>query len=449
LNNIAGLYHLQKKYDEAIDFYLKNEIFRKEKGDSISLMIIWANLGETYYQQAKYDKAKEYYTQLEACAMQLKNEEYMVTAKKGLAQVEEKLKKVVDDKTIDETQKALQIAQKQETKDDAKELAVLLSSLYETQSKYNKALEYYKLAMSYKDSVISKESTSQMAKLMSKYQFTQQKRQIKKQAQTIQKKEQDLKSQRTITYLLLVVLAVMLVATYALFRFYKLRQQHAKSQLETKVAEGETRLLRAQMNPHFIFNSLNAIQSFIMMNNERMANRYLSRFSKLMRMFLESSRSQYTTISDEIELLDHYMELEKLRFEDKFDYEIEMDQALDAYNTEIPTMIIQPFIENAINHGFTHKKEKGMLKVAFTKDGDEISCTVEDNGIGRKKAAEFKQQSTKPQHVSRAMQIIEERLDLINTLENTNIGTTISDKIDQANESNGTKVEIRIPLWES
>lgn len=341
------------------------------------------------------------------------------------------------------------LAKKQAAKDDVKELAVLLSSLYETQQKYSKALEYHKLAMSYKDSVISKESTSQMAKLMSKYQFTQQKRQIKKQAQTIQKKEQDLKSQRTITYLLVVVLAVMWVATYALFRFYKLRQQHAKSQLETKVAEGETRLLRAQMNPHFIFNSLNAIQSFIMMNNERMANRYLSRFSKLMRMFLESSRSQYTTISDEIELLDHYMELEKLRFEDKFDYEIEMDQALDAYNTEIPTMIIQPFIENAINHGFTHKKQKGMLKVGFRKDGDEISCTVEDNGIGRKKAAEFKQQSTKPQYVSRAMQIIEERLDLINTLENTNIGTTISDKVDQANESNGTKVEIRIPLWES
>lgn len=446
LNNLASMYVLQKKFDDALKLFLKNEIVRKEMKDTSAILSAWNNIGQTYYELKAYKSALKYHEQQLALAKTYKDEANIMTAIRGIAQAKKALKKI-DKELITSTRKSLELAQNRGEKDQVQETAKTLSGLYEAQKKYKDALKYHKLAMRYKDSVKNKVSQGLIAKQLARYRFRQQKKHIIKQEKTIQKKQEDLESQRSITYLLLVALLVVLLVAYGLFSFNKLRQKHFKSQLETKIAEGETRLLRAQMNPHFIFNSLNAIQSFIMMNNERMANSYLSRFSKLMRLFLESSRSQYTTIADEMELLDHYIKLEQLRFEDKFDYTISIDEEIDTYNTEIPTMIIQPFIENAINHGFIHKPEKGFLEIAFRKEGEEISCVVEDNGIGRQKAGEFKKQLPQ-QHVSRAMQIIEERLDLINTIENTNIGTTISDKFDSHDDSTGTRVEIRVPLWE-
>jgi LytS/YehU family sensor histidine kinase len=138
------------------------------------------------------------------------------------------------------------------------------------------------------------------------------------------------------------------------------------------------------MNPHFVFNALNGIQNFIMSQNKEAANEYLTRFAKLMRLFLESSRENFISLSQEIDMLRLYTDLEQMRFRDKFEVKFEVAEDLDL-NQEVPSMLLQPFVENAINHGLIYLKEKGVLTLSFENDGQEnLVIKIDDNGIGRK-----------------------------------------------------------------
>lgn len=212
-------------------------------------------------------------------------------------------------------------------------------------------------------------------------------------------------------------------------------------------AELELRALQMQMNPHFIFNALNSIQSFVMEQDLFTANSYLSKFAQLIRLFLDSSRSKFISIVEEIKLLKLYIELEKLRFDDKFDFEIEVDNTLSKY-FEIPTMILQPFIENAINHGLRYKKDKGLLKVIFSREGDYVVCIIEDNGVGRENVGKI-QSNTKKGYKSQGLKITSERLRAYNLINESEIEFTVSDKIlnpKNSNEDVGTIIKIKIPM---
>ncbi len=225
-----------------------------------------------------------------------------------------------------------------------------------------------------------------------------------------------------------------------------------KSEKETEIAiiskaELEPRALQMQMNPHFIFNVLNSIQSFILNKETIVANDYLSKFSKLIRLFLDSSRSKFISINEEINLLTLYMELEKLRFEDKFEYEIEIKGPLNKY-FEIPTMIVQPFIENAINHGLRYKKEKGKLKIIFTKQAKYVICTIEDDGIGRTKVGKIQHENNKG-YKSQGIKITTERIEIYNKINNVKIEFALSDKIQGSRatkEDVGTVVKVKFPI---
>lgn len=200
------------------------------------------------------------------------------------------------------------------------------------------------------------------------------------------------------------------------------------------------------MNPHFIFNALNSIQSYVMSQDTLTANLYLSKFSTLIRLFLDSSRSKFIPLAEEIRLLTLYIELEKIRFENKFDFEINVEPDVSRY-IEIPTMILQPFIENAINHGLNYKATKGLLSVKFYKDKGYLICKVEDNGVGRKNAAKIQAKSSKG-YKSQGMKITTERLITYNKINNANIVFSINDKIESPANSNdevGTVIEIRFP----
>ncbi len=219
------------------------------------------------------------------------------------------------------------------------------------------------------------------------------------------------------------------------------KKEQEKTEVNKKFAELELQALQAQMNPHFVFNALSAIQNFILNNNTEEATDYLSRFSRLMRLFLESSRNKYIALSDEKNLLDHYIKLEELRFKDKFSSEIIVQENV-SLDTEIPSMLLQPFVENAINHGLVYKeKNDGLLKIEFIRIENKLICTIEDNGIGRAKAAEIKNKSLKP-YKSRSTEITEDRLRSLELIENTKIEIIISDKIDRNDIPRGTKVTI-------
>ncbi|MFY7828615.1 MAG: two-component regulator propeller domain-containing protein [Flectobacillus sp.] len=231
---------------------------------------------------------------------------------------------------------------------------------------------------------------------------------------------------------------------YARIKFIQ-KVESERTAANKRFAQLELQALQAQMNPHFVFNALSSIQYYILNNNIEAANDYLSRFSRLMRLFLESSRNKYIAVNEECELLEYYISLEQLRFKNRFEYEIRIDNNVPI-ETEIPAMLIQPFVENAINHGLVYStNNEGRLRISFQKTEYFILCVVDDNGIGRAKAAELKQKSLKS-YQSQATQITIERIQSLEYIEETKVEVNIIDKFDEIGESLGTKVEILIYL---
>lgn len=212
-----------------------------------------------------------------------------------------------------------------------------------------------------------------------------------------------------------------------------------KNELENRLVEIKLESLRSQLNPHFVFNCLNSIQYYIQMNEKVLARDYLSKFSKLMRYFLESSRNDKITISEEINLLTLYLDLEKLRFENKFDYNISNSIQEDY---KIPTMILQPHVENSIVHGISYLEErKGKIDISFVSVNNGVTCSIVDNGIGRKAATMIKE-NKQTKHKSRATQIIKERMDILNNQGKGNTQIRYQDKKDKNGKISGTIADI-------
>lgn len=224
----------------------------------------------------------------------------------------------------------------------------------------------------------------------------------------------------------------------------RFQRQKERLKLENDLLEMERKALRLQMNPHFIFNALDSISSFIFKKDPKMAVRYLNNFAKLMRLTLESSMEHIHPVETEVSILKNYLELEKLRFSDKFDYSIEVDEELD-YTIGLPPMLIQPHVENAILHGLKPKEGFGSLQISFQLDGEVLTCTIEDDGIGRAKAREL---PNKKAHRSMATQINRDRIDLLRASVDDLIELKIIDKFNQLGEACGTKVIIRLPAQE-
>ncbi|MDB4533652.1 histidine kinase [Vicingaceae bacterium] len=246
--------------------------------------------------------------------------------------------------------------------------------------------------------------------------------------------------------IIFLIIAIMLLLIFFSYR----KAQRRKTLFEEdkkKVLLSELHALRSQMNPHFIFNTLSSIQSFITKNNSRDAVNYLSKFSKLMRGTLENTQRQKIPIKDEIETLELYMDLEKLRLNNKFDFKIIIDEGLDVQFEEIPPMLIQPYLENAIWHGISHKETEGLIKICFVLENENLlRCEIIDDGVGRKKATDIKNsQRHNEKNKSFGMSITKDRLEIINSLKDSKLNINIVD-LEENNRPTGTKIEIFIPL---
>ncbi len=241
-----------------------------------------------------------------------------------------------------------------------------------------------------------------------------------------------------------VVVIVLLIIT--LVR-YRLRRIQLRNSLERKLDQMKLQALRAQLNPHFIFNSLNSIQHFINSNEPREANRYLSKFAKLMRLMLDNSRRDAIPLEEDIAALQLYLELEELRFEDVFDHTIEIGPGLEHQSIDVPPMLTQPFIENAILHAFTGLKRKGHIQISYELEGPHINCIVEDDGIGRDASAKIKEKSKKRFHRSSGIHIIQDRLDTLNAYHKERLEVNVEDLFER-DQPKGTRVTLRIPILE-
>ncbi len=242
----------------------------------------------------------------------------------------------------------------------------------------------------------------------------------------------------------LFLVLLFLLGLYLLIQVIRDRAKKS-SEIKEKMIELRMQALRAKMNPHFIFNTINSIQYFLTTNEKRTALEYLSKFARLMRLTLEFSDKTTISISEELESLKLYLDLEKLRFENKFDYKIDIEPQIDTRRMMIPHMLIQPYVENAVKHGIQNKIDKGMVKISVKKKDNEIYYVIEDNGIGIRKSLELKQQEN-IQQKSSGMEITRDRINLLNLEQKENERLEITDLSEESTEKTGTKVEITIPI---
>ena len=242
-------------------------------------------------------------------------------------------------------------------------------------------------------------------------------------------------------FFVLVFIAILLI-TYLFYRIL-LYSKRRKEKLRQEINEYRQMALTRQMNPHFIFNSLNSIQHYILQNDARLSSRFLTKFSKLIRFTLENSQNSLISLEKELISLNLYLELESLRFKDKMQYSINLSPEIDTLSVNIPPMLIQPFVENAIWHGIMNKEdgETGVLKISFEKVNDSIVCELSDNGVGREKANEINAQKNST-HNSMGTMITHDRIDLINSIYKKDITVEYIDLKDIHGKSEGTTVKI-------
>jgi tetratricopeptide (TPR) repeat protein len=301
-----------------------------------------------------------------------------------------------------------------------KEYLILEDSLYKIRKK--------QLAEQNKKGAMLENAQNKLSLLEKDKQLNEKTIELLKQERIIQ--EEYINKQRFLTYSLILGILILLITSYLVYRSNKAKNK-ANQLLVLKS-------LRAQMNPHFIFNALNSVNSFISKNDERAANRYLADFSRLMRDVMENSQEDFISLTKEIDILAMYLKLENHRFKDKFDYSFEVDKDINTEEFLIPPMLIQPYIENAVWHGLRYKKEKGFLKVRIFKNKNTIIITIEDDGIGRKKSQELKTENQKILK-STGIKNIDSRLKIISNIYKAKLDVSIEDVT-----PTGTKVTVKI-----
>jgi len=378
-----------------------------------------------------------------------KNFDKAIEAKKSV--LKEDFVKENSQKKVEQIQELAEIYIK---KNDPKEAIVLFKNAYDIALQKGHTLEaqksVQKLDSLYQDSEnidasvkLYRDFLGKLPDLVSKDRSLTDNKILEDTEQKIQQLEQEkklkdelIRKKNLFNYSLIGALIVLIGLIFFIFRTLK------KVQVKNKKIALQS--LRREMNPHFIFNSLNSVNHFISTNNELEANQYLTKFSKLMRGVMENSTEDFIPFQQELDLLQNYLALEKTRFADKFDYEIEVDESLNTQSLKVPGMLIQPFLENAIWHGLRYRTEKGFLSLKFEKNKDSLNIFIEDNGIG---IEESKKQKTEHQksRKGRGMKNTLERIALLNDLYKQNIECRITDKKD----SQGVFVEISYKLINS
>ena len=200
------------------------------------------------------------------------------------------------------------------------------------------------------------------------------------------------------------------------------------------------------MNPHFIFNAINSVQYFMTSNDPESSQKYLSKFAKLIRYVMDNSKPSSIPLEKELDALKLYIDLEALRFENRFEYVLQVDKQIDVNYIQIPSMLIQPYVENAIWHGLMHKKGDGKLSIHIKMHDSFLTCIIEDNGIGRERSKEIRSSESLTYHKSFGMSVTKERLEIISRLNNINPRINVIDLYENG-LATGTRVEISIPSF--
>jgi len=313
-----------------------------------------------------------------------------------------------------------------------------LSTMYLNKRDTGNAYKSFVLYKEYDDMFINKNNSQVLADARLRFEAENRNREVELLSLKVY-------NQRLLIYGSLGLLVLSLTVLILVLSRAKINAKRRISEMNRKISEMTQANLRQQMNPHFIFNTLNSIQYYMYQHDKLATNNYLTKFSNLMRKVLENSQHTSVPLRDELDALKLYLELEMIRFKDKFEYRIDVDEEIDTLLYKVPAMLIQPYVENSITHGLIPAETKGFIKVDLKLHYNFILCTIEDNGIGRE-AAENKKVKHDGEHNSLGTQIITSRLDLVNTLYGTSLKTTYTDLRNGNGEPAGTRVEIQIPV---
>jgi tetratricopeptide (TPR) repeat protein len=416
LNHRNGeLYVAMNKVDSARYFY-RNAIFGSPNNNKTIRLL----LGESFLLSNNTDSALAYLGPLykeENAGIDLK---IMIATMLGLGKIY--LVKHDLPAAMDMAQGAYQMSVQGGARQNKRDACQLLSDIYEAQGNTITALQYRKRYEEIKDSVVSDQFKGQL------YSF--------KQSAALESLKEDKRTAKRI-------IAVICIAAILLFFLLTLRHKNEKLRLKQRAAVLEMKALRSQMNPHFIFNCLSAINHFILNNETDRASEYLTRFSRLMRMVLVNAGKTTISLEEELNMLKLYLNMEQLRFKDAFDYFIYCDPEVQPSMVNVPSFVLQPFCENAIWHGLLHKEGKGQLNIHLKMKAGILICTIKDNGIGMEKAAELKTGSVEKQY-SFGHKLSAERLALFNGKNNGGASFTIQDVKDETGNTTGTVVTLQI-----
>lgn len=456
LDNIADVYFDENKFDSANAYNIRAVKLFEEVNDRAAVARAYINRGNILLKQYDAVSAYDYYnraltinkkinitTGIASCYRALgdiylqlaghSTHAYITAPFMRLSKVQLLLK------AKEYSLKALQTGRQVNDIGRLMNYNLQLSTIEEQLGDYKNALAYHQQYTVYKDSIFN-DANRKKVEVLEQERIAEVKNQ---QIQLLQQQKalDALAFERKALVKNIILLAVVVVAVLVVV-FIVLYNRRKKIQFDKQVMEVEMKALRAQMNPHFIFNSLHSINSYVMENDKQNASKYLLKFASLMRFILENSREQEVSVETDLQALELYMQLEALQSKQNFTWHIETDAQIDKANIVIPPMLLQPFIENAILHGIKHK-EDGRININIHKQDEMICFEIEDNGTGIKEPVAGQQRG---KHKSLARKIVDERLNIINHLQQAKASVSVSTIVDAGNTIKGAKVKLLLPL---
>lgn len=433
-SNLASMYLKLDQLDSAYYFLKITQPIKEQLNDRIGLATLYNNLSIVFTENKVYDSSFYYLNKSLYYAKLINNRENQIIAYNNLGELS----------TLSRQYSLAEVYL-----DSGFRLATEINSIKElsynwkyryrldsTRKNYFSALKAYQNFRILDDSLSNAELKSRMAEFETKYETEKKERELDNLSQLSEIQSLQIKQQQ---YLLVAGFALLLLIVGGGFLFYRQKKILQEQTLSTV----EQKLLRTQMNPHFLFNALMSIQQYLFQNKPEEAGVYMSKFAKLMRQILENSRQDYISIEEEVNTLENYIQLQKVRFRDKFNYEIIVSDEIDPSETHIPPMFAQPFVENAIEHGLANKDGDGLLQISFNQKGDMIHLEIYDNGVGLTQSEVMK--SKYKEHKSLATQITRERLEIFNAIFKKRIELFINSVVDEVGQDCGTRVSLMVP----
>ena len=448
-NTFGTCFFMQGQYEKALSFHQIAFTTFQQLGNFQQLDAL-DGIAQTEKMLGRYSEAERHFKQLLEKAQDEKTIPSIAWYHHELGELYEKMGRTA--LSLKHFHKGVAIAEKVTNNLQLRADYASLGKIYSRQGDYKRASSFWEKANAYSDTVYNAEITNKIQQQLLEDNFRQQSlsdslTNVREQTTLNQK----LSAQRNATLAGWSFGGIAVVLTFLLWNRFRLRKRVAElehvqevDRVRAQKAESEMTALRAQMNPHFIFNSLNSINAYILRNEGKTASGYLTEFAQLMRQMLDNSAQETISLENAIEFLQSYLRAEAMRMENKLTWDIRVSEEVDTFETVIPSMILQPYIENAVWHGIAHKPEGGKITVSIKREASgALLFLIEDNGVGRAFTRELRNANGRT-HESKGLKITEERLVLYDQKHGTQSSVNTTDLLEHEGNGGGTKVEIRI-----